>query len=1079
MRSDGAAPGPVAPLCGLSLVLGALLGGGIEGRGAPDAGPGVSSPLPYLPVSLRVLGADAAFLLRGAPPDPAPNASLQARVESFFAYRAPRPPLLLASLGPFSAERALPLGPASASASASASTLTPGGPSGTAPLGWRLRAHVLQDKVYPGRPVAQVLFQVLGRDWAEPEPSDPEPLPCLRAFAFREAREVRAGCRPRGALALCVAELRLPPGWFGAPAAGTGRRRPAGPEEGSPVELYYTVHAAGAGPEGCAGGGGGLRTGNAIRAGRDGRGGGPEDAAPPLRRAGTVRLLRAQDRGDRLRELRLDGHVAVWLPARPAKPGDVVTASVTVAGNSTVDRFSLRARVKKGVTVRGARPSEPGQWAVRQERAAGGKLSTGASTVVCQRLAPGNRSSSTAFHEVAQLSLEVAGGLSGSQPVVWQLEYPGVGAVGSALSQIFVSPRDLAGIVPLATVSDRCDQVFVNGREVKGQVDAVVTFAYQHLSAPLHLTVWAPRLPLHIEVSDPELNQIKGWRVPVADSKRPTPAREERGEEDEDAPRGRGCALQYQRASVRVLTRFLAEAAGPWAQPRLLLGPDWQVDVTPLVAASMKLEAPRVASLLDGRVLVGREPGMTAIQVLSPLSDSILGEKTVTVSEDRVSLTDLAVQLVAGLSVSLHPSPENPQVVTAVAQADELLRAPKQEAVVSTWLRFSDGSVAPLDVYDRRDFALSVSSLDEAVVSAAPARAPGWPAVAAAGEGQGPLVRVDLSIAGPCQKARRRSVLASGVGGVRVRFGPKDAEGETGNRAGGRRPQGAEAAERGGPEAPEEGAARRGGPTAGPRLDPQAARGSRTDGARPPAAGQAHRIPLDLSRFPAQEAPGAAGAGAAGGGPAPGGPRGLSDLEIGMYALLAAFCLAILVFLANCAAFALRFRRRKQLPPEGATSSGGAAGGTHSHDWVRLGHAAELLDGAGRGSPPLPLPPTPPSPAPQGRTATLDLGPARGEDPSRLLRTGGGSPRRAQGQAPRAAAPPGGRPGPNPRPEPPPSPSSGRRKVQFASFPGVSPETASPSAPSGAEDAPWVCPDRGLGAPRELRTHLDPFRDAV
>ncbi|XP_070255563.1 transmembrane protein 132C [Myotis yumanensis] len=1124
MRSDGAAPGPVAPLCGaLSLVLGALLGKVIEGRGVPDPTQRFSSPPPYLPVSLRVLGADASFLLREARGDPAHNASLQARVESFFTYRARRPPRVNASCGPFSVEKAVPLD--------STLTLTSPGPTEKFSFDWKLRAHVLRDQIDPGRPVAQVLFHVLGRDWAEPGPA--EPLPCLRVFAFRETREVRAGCRLRGALGLCVAELQLPPGWFSAPAVVAGRRRPAGPAEGSPVELYYTVHPGDHGHGDCAGGD--LRKGNAIRPGKDDR----EDAASPLQRVGAVRLYRSQDRGDQLSELRLGGDVAVWLPSRPAKQGDVVTAYVTVAGNSTVDLFTLRAKVKKGVNVLSARPSEPGQWAVRQELGAGGKHST--ITVVCQRLGPGARNrSSSALTEVVQLSFEIAGfsSLSGSQPIAWQLESPRAGASGSAVSELFVSQQDLVGIVPLATdsellntailtgrtvalplrvvsveesgavadisesvectsadedvlkVSDRCDYVFVNGKEMKGKVDAVVNFTYQHLSAALHLTVWAPRLPLQIEVSDTELSQIKGWRVPITASKRPERASEDQ-DEDEDARRGRGCALQYQRATVRVLTRFLAEGAGPWAQPRLLLGPDWQVDVTHLVADFMKLEAPRVATLLDGRVLVGREVGMTTIQVLSPLSDSILAEKTVTVLEDRVSLTDLAVQLVAGLSLTLHPSAENGRVVTAVAEAEELLRAPQQEAVVSTWLRFSDGSVAPLDIYDGRDFTLSASSLDEAVVSAPPARAPGWPVVAAEGEGQGPLVRVDLSIAGTCQKSKRRSVLAGGVGSVRVKFGPKDAdsgpgpgggaeeaaaedeEGEIRNQASDRRPKGAEA-ERAGPDAPrepEEGAPRRGGPTARPLLDNKAARSSRLDAARPPAEGRVQNIPLDLSHFPA---PAEAGAGRAGGGLAPGmgapGARGLTDLQIGMFALLGVFCLAILVFLVNCSTFALQFRR-KQLPPEGPAASGG----THSHDWVWLGPETELLDGAGQGSPP---PPSPPPPPPEERTTVLDRGPAGGEDSGRLLLHGGGSPKPAQGQAPRPAADPGGRPGRDPRREPPPSPGSRRRKVQFAAISPDGPTAG--SVPSGRdEDLTWVRPDLGGGAPHELRNYLEKLKDAV
>lgn len=78
-------------------------------------------------------------------------------------------------------------------------------------------------------------------------------------------------------------------------------------------------------------------------------------------------------------------------------------------------------------------------------------------------------------------------------------------------------------------------------------------------------------------------------------------------------------------------------------------------------------------------------------QVLSPLSDSILAEKTVTVLDDKVSLTDLTVQVVAGLSVTLHPIAENNKATTAVVTAEELLRAPKQVGV--RWDREAMGLV--------------------------------------------------------------------------------------------------------------------------------------------------------------------------------------------------------------------------------------------------------------------------------------------------------------------------------------------------------------------------------------------------
>lgn len=69
-------------------------------------------------------------------------------------------------------------------------------------------------------------------------------------------------------------------------------------------------------------------------------------------------------------------------------------------------------------------------------------------------------------------------------------------------------------------VSDRCDYVFVNGKEMKGKVRMMVNFTYSYLSAQLEMNVWIPRLPLQIEVSDTELSQIKGWRVPIITTKR-------------------------------------------------------------------------------------------------------------------------------------------------------------------------------------------------------------------------------------------------------------------------------------------------------------------------------------------------------------------------------------------------------------------------------------------------------------------------------------------------------------------------------------------------------------------------------
>ena len=55
---------------------------------------------------------------------------------------------------------------------------------------------------------------------------------------------------------------------------------------------------------------------------------------------------------------------------------------------------------------------------------------------------------------------------------------------------------------------------------MKSKVDTIVNFTHQHFTSQLEVTVWAPRLPLQVEISDTELSQVKGWRIPVASNRR-------------------------------------------------------------------------------------------------------------------------------------------------------------------------------------------------------------------------------------------------------------------------------------------------------------------------------------------------------------------------------------------------------------------------------------------------------------------------------------------------------------------------------------------------------------------------------
>nr|XP_056715061.1 transmembrane protein 132C [Euleptes europaea] len=1086
-------------LLAFSLVWGALLCRVTVGRGALDNIQKFSSLPTYLPVRYQILSADTSFFLKEANQDFMRNSSLQSRMETFFTYKAKKTPVINASYGPFSVEHAVPQDLLFASSLF--------GSTNKFTFNWKLKAYIMNEKVYLSRPKVQILFYIVGRDWDDYSSS--EPLPCMRVFAFRETREVRGSCRLKGDLGLCVADLELQPAWFNPLTVVSGRKKAPDPSDPSSIELYYTIQPGDENGE-CTTED--IRKGNAIRPGKEGSG----ETMSHLQRIGSVSLYRTTE-SSQLTELRLDGNVVIWLPSKPVRQGEVVSARVTVTNNVTVDQFILRAKVKKGVNILRAKASDPQQWDVTQEVGNGGKHST--TTVMCQRISQSakSRNSNDLFSEVVQLNFEIASfsSLSGTQPITWQVEYPRKRTTDTALSEIFICQKDLVGIVPLAMdteilntailtgktvavpikvvsieensavtdisesveckssaedvvkVSDRCDYVFVNGKEVKGKVDAMVNFTYQYLSAPLQVTVWVPRLPLQIEVSDTELSQIKGWRVPIVSNKRQT---RDSDDEDDEERRGRGCALQYQHAMVRVLTQFVAEDASPWGQLSYLLGSDWQFDITDLVADFMKLEEPHVAQLRGGKILIGQEVGMTMVQVLSPLSDSILAEKTVTVLDDKVTITDMGVQLVAGLALFLQPSTASNRAIVATAVAQDLLHTPKQEAIVSSWIQFSDGTVTPLDIYDPKDFSLSASSLDESIISAHASSTTKWPVVAAEGEGQGTLVKVDMMISEACQKSKRKSILAVGNGSIKVKFGQNDANAhsisdydadEIENHASDRRQKaldperygqdgrylGSSSAER------EEGAVRKASTTAKSVVKGKVLK-SNLAGEKLSDDGQLQNIPIDFTNFPAQiDLPKSDGG--VGDNDLVQAPRGLSDLEIGMYALLGVFCLAILVFLINCATFTLKYRH-KQVPVEGQATM------SHSHDWVWLGNETELLENQVDILPPQ-----------DERTTNVDRG-IGSEESNQLLN--GSMPKSIQGQLHRSSDS-GGRQGKEQKLEPPlHSPTSKRKRVKFTTFTTIPPDDSCPTVNSilncNEDDIKWVCQDMDLGETKHYMEKL-------
>uniref|UniRef100_A0A8C5L4G7 Transmembrane protein 132A n=1 Tax=Jaculus jaculus TaxID=51337 RepID=A0A8C5L4G7_JACJA len=975
--------------------------------------------LTYLPATLELLDAPEHFRVQQVGHYPPANSSLGSRSETFLLLQPwPRAqPLLRASYPPFVTQQVVP---------------PPVTEPYQRPVPWDVRAVSVEAAVTPAEPHARVLFHLKGQDW----PPGPGSLPCARLHATHPAGSAHRACRFLPSLGACVVELEFPSHWF---SQGSNTR----------AELAYTLEPAAEGPGGC--GPGGEEE--------------PGEQALPI---GGVELHPSAP--PQYQEIPLDEAVTLRVPDVPVRPGQLFSATLLLRHNFTASLLTLRIKVKKGLQVTAARPVQPTPWTAKLDRFKGSKHHT--TLITCHRAGPGQPDSGDPLElsELLWVDFVVENGTGSSvavtRAVTWQLEYPGQAPEAEKdkmVWEILVSERDIRALVPLAKaeelistapltgvpqrvpvrlvtvdgggsleevtehigcessntqvlqVSEACDAVFVSGKESRGAKGVRVDFWWRRLRTSLRLTVWAPLLPLRIELTDTTLEQVRSWRVPGPAEGVPEPGAA--GPEEAER-RSRGCRLQYQRAGVRFLVPFAAHSQDGGRRLTHLLGPDWLLDVTHLVAPHARVQDPRVASLEGGRVLVGREPGVTSIEVHSPLSDSILGEQALAVTDDKVSVVELRVQPVMGISLALSRGTAHPGEVSATCWAQSALPAPKQEVALSLWMSFSDHTLAPAELYDRRDLGLSVSAEEPGAVLPAEEQGTQLGVVVSGAGAKGLPLHVALHSPEPCRRGRHRVPLASGTAWLGLPPVPTSAPALPSSPAG--NPLATEASVGGEQQA----AGGVGGRVSvrGKFDQAEEEAGKEEEEAREEEEDEEEMVPA---------------------------PQRVTDLELGMYALLGIFCLAILIFLVNGVVFVLRYQRKE--PPDSAADPTSP----QPHNWVWLGtdqqELSRQLDRCSPG-PPKVEGGCPCESGAGGEASTLTPGPPEGT-PSTLARKEAG----------------------------------GRRKrVEFVTF-APAPPAQLPEEPEGVpavqsilvageEDIRWVCEDMGLKDPEELRNYMERIR---
>ncbi|KAJ0180432.1 hypothetical protein K1T71_003836 [Dendrolimus kikuchii] len=875
-------------------------------------------------------------------------------------------------------------------------------------------AHLVFRELPRDAPVLRVLFHTGGEGGARRAATRPRRV-CITLHASLGSRTLTATCGPEGEEGACLAELTVPAAWW--PADGKGKRPPR------TVRLAYSAAEAGGSESGEDACGrvsvqpawplGSVTLAGARAGYREARAG---DSALLLPRAPLYPHSRLHlpfvVRRDASHNI---GHVVIRMKVKSG----LRMVSVTAANS----RWAVTAEVKPRVaTVTATRLEQPLRgddgldtnmeessgtggpgweevltWLVEVGAEGegdndGSEGESGRGTARLSWSAKVSSASSTAStteeppheHRVnTRLDIE-KDDIQAVLPISknWEVLNTAVltgRQVSQSMKVLIVSQAGQVADVTLQSschsedesvlkVSSSCSSVYVDGSEIRGSSNASVIVKYGTYTGLARFTVWMPENPLEIDVDDNRLSQIKGWKVSdEAGTKdrlrRSLSARGWGGARPDNTNSltdQRSCRLRYQQSNVEVYARFLAKDHDSGRVSYFVSRRTW-LKVTELVMSLMRVADLRIATL-RGRVLQGRSPGRTEVQVLSPITGRVIGLREVRVGNDKVSISQLLVRVISGLQLNISPDTAIENGYVSETTVTRRLTAQYQEGLLDIDLEFSDGSRTALRDVAISDYYLLVESLDPNVVAFAPMLASRHPRVIAVGEGSGELLRVTLLTPEQCRSGPLRRVALPGKGDTKTPANIKNIPGALATAAasvdvdfsGGDAPQR--------PDTPQNddimarGGLRSGLSDLGDVL--KAISPFKDENNHEPTVQAQHYNSIfrgNTLQHPRHSNP------------------HMSPVEIGMYVLLGAFCFAIVVFVVSCVVYASRLkpanseggaggvcRKMPTLSEGGRLQVAGLVGTTlglarekpsresttNAHDWVWLGRATIERNGS-------------------------------------------------------------------------------------------------------------------------------------
>jgi len=497
--------------------------------------------------------------------------------------------------------------------------------------------------------------------------------------------------------------------------------------------------------------------------------------------------------------------VRMTVPFTTIHPGSILHVPVMLEPNSGMDLFTIKTKVKKGLDIIGSEVFDPKRWEtkVKSRNRAGSFLVITASRKPNrskrEMRQPGEKMVRV-FTIVFQVSQEKVAE-SKDVRITWTVEYGQRRNTSQTL--LHISNDEIQALVPVVKkrtllntalcdghaivepmkvfaishtgliqdisakstchsqsrdtlkVSKSCNIIYFDGSETHGFSNVTVLAKYSHYLGYTTVGVWVPQLPLQVVLSDHNLNQIRGWKVP----------------NEKGSSKQKLCSQNYQQSVLRVYARFLTDsaalAATPTAHRKWLLEDNAVLDVTSRVKMDVRASDPRVVQVLRHRsketiILAGRSSGRTKVQVVSPLTGKILGSAELQVSNERVDVIGTRISVVSGLDLlALHKDIE-PGLTTYIASFTKRhhFHGLSQEGSLEITLLFSDGTVFPVEWVSSKYYSLTVNSLANQVVaiilpSESQSKNQTMPKLIATGQGSGDFVYVALDSPDECLGKRK------------------------------------------------------------------------------------------------------------------------------------------------------------------------------------------------------------------------------------------------------------------------------------------------------------------------------------